>query len=391
MVVHLYTDQYRKDEPVSATYKDTGASLSAKFNDSGHFGTVYETELDIYHQDKLIVNMTGRVVHKAIIAIIEQSSDCHLKNLQGFVERTISDRAEKKQVNIKSQSVEKENDVSNMKFTTMTISPSMAETFLKNNQNNRVKSNHQIRNYAREMKLGRWSLTAEPIMVTTDGELINGQHRLEAVIVSGMHIDFTVATVPDTSTFRVLDMGRKRSHADILGIPRSIANSLNVILKTVHEFKPPSCYDTSTLYKSYFGTLLIEIDDIVKPKGRTWGRTPIKVACALSIIIDRCDKEQAFDAYRKVCHMPMQMWPPLFMDFFRYVAEHPNPYYLTNDYLYSSEYFLRSFYCFQNLNTSRKHVVLRKSFVEGIRPEITEAIKFRMTALGSNPQTQAEA
>ena len=391
MVVHLYTDQYRKDEPVSATYKDTGTSLSAKFNDSGHFGTVYETELDIYHQDKLIVNMTGRVVHKAIIAIIEQSSDCHLKNLQGFVERTISDRAEKKQVNIKSQSVEKENDVSNIKFTTMTISPSMAENLLKTNNNNRAKSTVVIKNYAREMKLGRWSLTAEPIMVTESGELINGQHRLEAVIVSGMHIDFTVAVVPDTSTFRVLDMGRKRSHADILGIPRSIANSLNTILRTVSEFKQPSAYDTSTLEKSYIGSLLYEIDDYVKPKGRLWGKTQIKVACALSIIIDRCDKERAFDAYKKVCHMPMSCWHPLLLDFYRYVAEHPSPRIMSNEYLYSNEFFSRGFYCFQNLNTSRKHVVLRKSFVESIRPEITEAIKFRMTALGSNPQTQAEA
>ena len=390
MVVHLYTDQYRKDEPVSATYKDTGRSLSAKFNDSGHFGTVYETELDIYHQDKLIVNMKGRVVHNAIIAIIEQSSDCHLKNLQGFIERTISDRYEKKQANIKSQSVEKENDVSNMKFTTMKISPAMAETLLKNNNNNRVKSKYQIRNYAREMELGRWSLTAEPIMVTESGELINGQHRLEAVVLSGMNVDFTVATVPDTSTFRVLDMGRRRTHADILGIPRSIANSLNMILKTVQEFKPPSAHDTSTLEKSYMGTLLREIDDQVKPKGRLWIKTPIKVACALSIVIDRCDKEDAFEAYRVVSHWPMNIWSPLFADFYRYVAEHTNPHYLNHDYLYSSEYFLRSFYCFQNLNTSRKQVVLRKSFVESIKPEITEAIRFRMTALGSNSQTQAE-
>ena len=196
--------------------------------------------------------------------------------------------------------------------------------------------------------------------------------------------------MPDTSTFRVLDMGRRRTHADILGIPRSIANSLNMILKTVQEFKPPSAHDTSTLEKSYMGTLLREIDDYVKPKGRLWSKTPIKVACALSIVIDRCDKEDAFEAYRTVCHLPMKLWPPLFADFYRYVAEHTNPHYLNHDYLYSSEYFLRSFYCFQNLNTSRKQVVLRKSFVESIKPEITEAIRFRMTALGSNPQTQAE-
>lgn len=391
MVVHLYTDQYRKDEPISATYKDTGLSLSAKFNDSGHFGTVYETELDIYHQDKLIVNMKGRVVHNAIIAIIEQSSDCHLKNLQEFIDRTISDRSEKKQVNIKSQSVEKENDVSNIKFTTMKISPSTAETLLKTNNNNRVKSKYQIRNYAREMKLGRWNLTAEPIMVTADGELINGQHRLEAVVLSGMHVDFTVATVPDTSTFRVLDMGRKRSHADILGIPKSIANSLNVILNTVNEFKPPSAHDVSTLERSYIGSLLYEIDDYVKPKGRTWGKTQIKVACALAIIINRCEKDRAFEAYKKVCHMPVHCWHPLLLDFYRYVAEHPNPHHMAQKYLYLNEYFSRSFYCFQNLNTSRKNVRIRKSFVESIRPEITEAIRFRMTALGSNAQTQAQA
>ena len=277
-----------------------------------------------------------------------------------------------------------------MKFTTMTICPSMAATLLKNNENNRAKSTYVVKNYAREMKLGRWNLTAEPIMVTESGELINGQHRLEAVIVSGMHIDFTVATVPDTSTFRVLDMGRKRSHADILGIPRSIANSVNMILRTVTEYKQPSAYDTSTLEQSYIGTLLYEIDDYVKPKGRLWGKTQIKVACALSIIIDRCDKYRAFDAYKKVCHLPINCWHPLLLDFYRYHAEHPNPHYMAHDYLYSNEFFSRSFYCFQNLHTARQSVRLRKTLVESIKPEINAAIRFRMTALGSNPQTQAE-
>ena len=60
-------------------------------------------------------------------------------------------------------------------------------------------------------------LTAEPIMVTQCGELINGQHRLQAVVLSGKTVNFTLATVPDSSTFRVLDQGRVRNNSDVLG------------------------------------------------------------------------------------------------------------------------------------------------------------------------------
>ena len=66
------------------------------------------------------------------------------------------------------------------------ISPKQAEAWLSHNTGNRPLNESLVAEYARKMESGEWKEKGgAPIWVTEDGELVNGQHRLSAVIRVG--------------------------------------------------------------------------------------------------------------------------------------------------------------------------------------------------------------
>lgn len=72
--------------------------------------------------------------------------------------------------------------------------------------------------YAHIMSKGGWTLNGEDIILDLDGILINGQHRLQAVIQSGVTVPFFFKLNVPRETFSTFDDGAKRTLADVLGI-----------------------------------------------------------------------------------------------------------------------------------------------------------------------------
>jgi hypothetical protein len=96
------------------------------------------------------------------------------------------------------------------------VSPAIAEGFLSKNVKNRNLRQSAVSKYAKEMKLGRWrENTGELIKFSENGNLIDGQHRLEAVILSGVSIYFHVAKNLKENITDVLDTGSNRSSSDV--------------------------------------------------------------------------------------------------------------------------------------------------------------------------------
>lgn len=65
--------------------------------------------------------------------------------------------------------------------------------------------------YAADMRNGRWRETAEPITFDVNGALIQGRHRLAAVVQSGARIRFLIVRGAPANSFAVIDTGRKRT------------------------------------------------------------------------------------------------------------------------------------------------------------------------------------
>lgn len=98
----------------------------------------------------------------------------------------------------------------------VTVMPATAREWLSKNVGNRHISPHTVDGYTAEMKAKRWRLTGDAIMFNLKGELINGQHRLTALVNAGIGCPFLVMRNCEDESKEVLDQGRARSVPDMM-------------------------------------------------------------------------------------------------------------------------------------------------------------------------------
>jgi hypothetical protein len=79
-----------------------------------------------------------------------------------------------------------------LRMAIMAVGPKQAAKWLEQNESNRRIRDSLVQQYARDMKAGRWRTNHQGIAVTDDGALLDGQHRLSAIVESGCTIDFVV-------------------------------------------------------------------------------------------------------------------------------------------------------------------------------------------------------
>ena len=103
-----------------------------------------------------------------------------------------------------------------MRCKVMTITPEIAEALLAKNTTNRPLDKKKVQAWLKEMQANRWKLTHQGVAFASDGTLVDGQHRLHAIIENGTTVEMLVFLDCDKDSFDVLDVGKQRSHNDIL-------------------------------------------------------------------------------------------------------------------------------------------------------------------------------
>lgn len=98
------------------------------------------------------------------------------------------------------------------------ITPQMAADILKSNESNRPFSKSLAKKYAKQMSKGEWYVTGQGISLASDGQVLDGQHRLQAVIEYNSPVKMMIAHNCDKESFTVLDTGRGRNATDVLKI-----------------------------------------------------------------------------------------------------------------------------------------------------------------------------
>lgn len=102
------------------------------------------------------------------------------------------------------------------------VTPALAERLLAQNTGNRpIRQKGESRSveaYARAMLRGEWVLNGEAVIVSSDGQLNDGQHRLSAVIASGVAVPMHLMFGVERDTRRTVDQGAARSPGQILSM-----------------------------------------------------------------------------------------------------------------------------------------------------------------------------
>jgi hypothetical protein len=138
------------------------------------------------------------------------------------------------------------------------VGPQRARELLATMRHNRKVTRTVVADYARQMREGLWRSTSQGLIVDWNNQLMNGQHRLLAVIESGKTIEVDVTYGEDPDNFMVLDKHRKRDLKDDLSIA---------------GVDYPA--ETSRLYRIYLDLMQTKPDRYIAFGGRTrWGWKP---------------------------------------------------------------------------------------------------------------------
>jgi len=98
------------------------------------------------------------------------------------------------------------------------ITPDLAREYLNKMAKNRKVKESVVNSYASDMTAGLWRENGETVIFNKLGELTDGQHRLAAIVKSGITQKLLVARGVEPEVMSTIDVGKRRTVGDMLTI-----------------------------------------------------------------------------------------------------------------------------------------------------------------------------
>jgi len=138
------------------------------------------------------------------------------------------------------------------------LTPELASQLLLNNTGNRPVNRGYVEGLQRVLLRDEWVFNGEPIIVASTGRVLNGQHRLIAVVETGVSIDTNIVWGADESVFATIDTGKTRTVGNVLAVEK-VPNYNNVAaaLRMMYCFCTTNgnVYENGSASRGYTATL----------------------------------------------------------------------------------------------------------------------------------------
>lgn len=158
-----------------------------------------------------------------------------------------------------------------MRFEITTVTPEVAAKLLGKNENNRKLREPRAALLAQAMTEGKWRLTHQAVAISPRGRLLDGQHRLRAVALSGKTVQMVIAyDVPDT-TFGVIDAGMPRKMYERLKSDPRNTTIATQMLRLMLGSKTSQEYEVQTML-DVAGDAMLKVAQVAGPNKRRGGR-----------------------------------------------------------------------------------------------------------------------
>ena len=116
------------------------------------------------------------------------------------------------------------------------VTPELAKQWLDASRFNRKVNYAAVAKYVRQIESGLWCRTHQGIAFTGECILIDGQHRLLAVVKTGKTVPMLVFTDEPQENFAFIDCGRNRSNLDTVRLGQVVGTISSLHTQTVRSF-----------------------------------------------------------------------------------------------------------------------------------------------------------
>lgn len=192
------------------------------------------------------------------------------------------------------------------------VTPEIARNLIENaNYDNRKIKPKVVAKYAKAMADGDWKFSPETISVSKTGRLLNGQHRMLAVIQSGVTCRFLFATGFDDDVFSVLDRGAVRTYADALRIDKRLAECAALLCR-LSDYSRRQVVTDSDVFRA--SERLVDahanLVNFCPTNARVFSSAPFRLA-AVARVLGGADRQHVFGLYRDLILGRTERMPPI--------------------------------------------------------------------------------
>ena len=208
-----------------------------------------------------------------------------------------------------------------MRSEVIMVTPDLAKVFLASNTSNRRVRKGTVDFYAKAMSRGEWKLSPQGVTIyTKSNRILDGQHRLLAVVQSGVTVPLFVVYTSDEEVFKILDQGARRNTGDLFDLDTRVADTINFCSRLMlNSFGSLSSAQLEPVVHSPIGTLSEELIEFCGTNRKGFSSSPVKAAVVTSVFFG-ANKEYAFNLYKNLIFMDFDSLPPVGKAFIRQLS-----------------------------------------------------------------------
>lgn len=189
------------------------------------------------------------------------------------------------------------------------ITPEQAKTWLETkNTSNRKLRIHHAEYLASAIKNGDFKTTHQGIAFSKSGLLLDGQHRLAAIVIADKAVEMVVHFDLDDDAFICIDQGLKRSIAEVTNIEKKQSEVARAALAYVT--RKPSPEQVLRLYDSAFGENVKLLHDYCNSASTYYSSAQVRIA-AVCHLVNGKNKDYILQTYRSLVLMNLYELPSI--------------------------------------------------------------------------------
>jgi len=195
-----------------------------------------------------------------------------------------------------------------MKVSVEEVTPMVAEMLLQKNVNNyRKLSQPTVTKYANKMRQGEWDASACMIQIDTNDVLLNGQHRLHAVMQSGETIQSIIVTGADPDSRYRIDSHMPRRMKDHCECEAYKITMINTFLRAEGIKHSTDYRDNVQFYKKHvesdIGILSEKLYKIFTKTYSPFTSVGFRAGMILGIIDGQLSEAKALELFERISNL----------------------------------------------------------------------------------------
>lgn len=164
-----------------------------------------------------------------------------------------------------------------------TVTPEKAANWLSRSKNPRPLRNRHVQNFVRHLQNRTFELTHQGIALDENGFLVDGQHRLTAIVETGQEVDMFVARGIALKGVTVVDRGAKRDNSVVLRCSPAVSQVITFAAKIGTGMSAPMEYDLARFKRVLEGYTELLLESYAM-KQRRLSSAPIKVGAVVNMV-----------------------------------------------------------------------------------------------------------